>query len=137
MTTAGTATGYILGKNSWSTGWNGTIYVSSAYFANGVLYEGSDERWKTFKGDVEVSLDDIKRIPKKYYTWNDDAQQNMQIGTSAQKLYEQFPEVISIDENGYMNVAYDRLSILALAAIDKLNDEIKALKETINQLSEK
>jgi hypothetical protein len=109
--------------------------VSSAYFANGVLYEGSDERWKTFKGDLDVSLDKLKMVPKKYYTWNDDESQTIQIGTSAQKLYEYFPEVINIDSNGYMNVAYDRLAIVALAAIDKLNEEIKGLKETINHLS--
>ena len=137
LTTAGAATGYILGKSDQSTGWNGTIYISNAYFVEGALYESSDERWKTFRGDINVDLDEMKSIPKKYYTWNNDGSHAVQIGTSAQELAKQYPEIVNKNDEGYLSVAYDRLSVIALAAIDKLNDEIKALRKTINQLSEK
>lgn len=136
MTTpATTATGYILGKNSTATGWNGTIYVSTAYFLNGVLYEGSDERWKKFVGDLDVDLEQLKLIPKKYYQWAKDGEDGaVQIGTSAQDVFKQFPEIVSVGDDGFMSVAYDRLSIVALAAIDKLIDENNELKSRIQNL---
>ena len=123
--------GYLLGKDSTATGWNGTIYVSTAYFKNGILYQGSDERWKDFLGDLVVNLDDVDRIPKKYYRWKSQEDGEVQIGTSAQKLAEIFPELVSTDDEGYMSVSYDRLAIVALAAIDILNKEIKEIKSKI------
>ena len=42
-----------------------------------------------------------------------------------QKIY---PEVVSKNENGYLSVDYSKLSIIALAAIDKLNERIKELE---------
>jgi hypothetical protein len=138
LNTAGSSTvGYILGKNANAAGWSGTIYVSSAFFQNGVLYQGSDERWKNFIGDVDVNLDSLKSIPKKYYTWKEDTDGSTQIGTSAQKLYEMFPEIVSVGEDGFMSVAYDRLSIIALAAIDKLVEENEDLKSRIEKLEKK
>ena len=132
---AGTSRGYILGKNSTEGGWNGTIYVSTAYFQSGVLYQGSDERWKDFVGDVSADFEKIKNIPKKYYKWKEDGENGeIQIGTSAQELYKQYPEIVNIDENGFMSVAYDRLAIIALAAIDKLVEENGVLKTDIEKI---
>ena len=128
LSTADSSTaGYILGKNENSNGWNGTIYVSSAYFQNGVLYEGSDERWKNIVGNINVDLNDIESIPKVYYTMKSDESEKVQIGTIAQNLREMFPEIVSVGEDGFMSVAYDRLAIIALAAIDELNKKIKEL----------
>ena len=107
---------------------------SSAFFKNGVLYQGSDERWKNFIGDIDVNLSSLKSIPKKYYTWKEDTDGSVQIGTSAQKLREMFPEIVSVGEDGFMSVAYDRLSIIALAAIDKLVEENENLKSRIEKL---
>ena len=115
-----------------------TIYVSTAYFQSGVLYQGSDERWKNFVGDVSADFDKIKNIPKKYYKWKSEGENGeIQIGTSAQKLFEQFPELVDVDENGFMSVSYDRLSIIALAAIDKLVEENENLKDRIEKLENK
>jgi hypothetical protein len=54
-----------------------------------------------------------------------DESEEVQIGTIAQNLYETFPEIVSVGDDGFMSVAYDRLSIIALAAIDVLNKRIK------------
>ena len=45
-----------------------------------------------------------------------------------------FPEIVSVGEDGFMSVAYDRLSIIALAAIDKLVEENEDLKSRIEKL---
>ena len=39
-----------------------------------------------------------------------------------------YPEIVNTDENGFMSVSYEKLSIVALAAIDKLNERIKELE---------
>ena len=36
--------------------------------------------------------------------------------------------MVSKNENGYLSVDYSKLSIIALAAIDKLNERIKELE---------
>ena len=135
LTTSTTAKGYIIGKNSTSTGWNGTFYVSTAYFQGGVLYQGSDERFKEFVGDIDVDFEALKSIPKKYFVWKKGAKQGegVYIGTSAQKLKEVYPELVS-DDGDIMSVAYENLSIVALAAIDKLHAEIERLEARIQQL---
>ena len=89
----------------------------------------SDERLKDFYEDIDCNLDELKNIPKKYFSWKDDASKGRQIGTSAQELYKIYPEIVSIDNEGIYSVAYDKLSIVALAAVDKLYEENKELKE--------
>lgn len=39
-----------------------------------------------------------------------------------------------MDDNGYMSVAYDRLAIIALAAIDKLVEENATLRTDIEKI---
>ena len=135
LTQGGSNKGYILGKSDQSTGWNQTFYVSSAYFQGGVLYQGSDERLKDFKGDIEIDFETLKRIPKKYFVWKSSTGlgDGVKIGTSAQKLQEVYPELVS-DDGRTKSVAYENLSIIALAAIDKLHEENEELKRRIEAL---
>ena len=54
------------------------------------------------------------------------------IAQDVQKLY---PELVSTDQNtGYLSLAYDKLSVIALEAIDTLYEEYKQLKERVNEL---
>ena len=55
----------------------------------------------------------------------------LHIGTSAQKLQEIYPELVSENEEGKMAVSYDRLAVIALSAVDKLYEENKQLKERL------
>ena len=130
---------YVLGSdvtgNNYSTG--DTVYnTQTIYMSQGYLYSISDENKKIFLGDIECDLDKLSNIPKKYYKWSDGGD-TIQIGTSAQKLREYYPEVVDVNNNGVMAVSYERLSIIALAAIDKLYEEVKILKNKIKFLEEK
>ena len=58
----------------------------------------------------------------------------MHIGTSAQELQKLYPELVKEDEHGLLNVAYDKLSIVALAAIDQLHQQINELKSENQQM---
>jgi hypothetical protein len=113
-----------------------TLYnTQSIYMNNGYLYSISDETKKIFIGDIDCDLDDLATIPKKYYKWVD-GDAKVQIGTSAQKLGEIYPEVVNTDKNGTMAVSYERLSVIALAAIDKLHNEVEVLKNRIKELED-
>ena len=99
-----------------------------------LLYASSDERLKDFTDDIKVDFETLKGIPKKYFYWKDKENRGAakEIGTSAQKLMEIYPEIVTTDDNGNLGVSYERLSIIALAAIDKLNERIKVLEEKLN-----
>ena len=127
--TGKTSSIYIIGKDRQTHGWNGNFYVSQAYFINNELYEGSDERYKEFVEDVPIDFDRLSTIPKKFFYWVNGDKKTM--GTSAQKVAEIYPEIVNTDENGFMSVSYEKLSIVALAAIDKLNERIKELENIV------
>ena len=132
-TTTSTSKVYLVGTNLSSAG-NSLLYKNTGVsMSASCIFATSDERLKDFYEDVGCDLDELKNIPKKYFSWKDDADKGRQIGTSAQELHKIYPEIVSIDDEGTHSVAYDRLSIVALAAIDKLYDMVKELKEE-NQL---
>jgi hypothetical protein len=121
-----------------------TVYSTDGKYTNitggSAPYTSSDERLKNFKDDVEVDFDKLKQIPKKYFTWKSDDEKILNIGTSAQELENIYPELVNEYPEGdeiYKTVNYANLSIIALAAIDKLNDKIKNLEEKIKILEEK
>ena len=112
----------------------GDIVVTGKVKASAGFYEDSDERLKDFHEDIEVCLDDIAKLPKKYFTWKDDDTKISNIGTSAQEVQKLYPELVSKDDNGNLSVAYDKLSIIALKAIDVLNEKNKELEKRIEKL---
>ena len=78
-------------------------------------------------------MEKLKQIPKQYFEWNSGEPECQQIGISAQKVAELYPELVNVDENGEYAVSYDKLSMVALAAVDKLYDEINHIKETLRK----
>lgn len=127
----GTVTGTDNGKLC--TGTQGTSGVrligGNKVYAAGGFWESSDESLKDFKEDVQVDLNALSRIPKKYFTWKADESKEVQLGTSAQAVQKLYPELVKEDSEGTLHVAYDKLSIIALAAIDQLNKQLLDLRE--------
>lgn len=110
------------------------IYLkSNALYASKGFYEQSDERLKNLLNDVEVDLNKLKQIPKKYFTWKTDGS-SLHIGTSAQEIQKLYPELVSTSDDGTLSVAYDKLSIIALKGIDILYDLVLDLKSEIKEL---
>ena len=115
-----------------------TVYVNpSGYLNAGAFYETSDERLKDFSNKIDVDLDKISKIKKHRFTWKDSENKKEEIGVSAQEIRELYPEIVSENEEGYLSVSYDKLAVVALAAIDKLHQENIELKERITALENK
>lgn len=119
------------------TGTQGTSGVrligGNKVYAYGGFFESSDETLKDFHSDIPIDLDALAKLPKKYFTWKSDST-NPQIGTSAQELQKIYPELVSADSDGILHVAYDKLSIIALAAIDKLCDRLEDMRTENEEL---
>ena len=101
------------------------------------FYESSDERLKDFYNYVDVDLDKLSSLPKKFFKWKSNPNGEFEIGTSAQELQKIYPQLVNTDDNGYLTVAYDKLSIVALKAIDKLYEMNKNLEKRIQILESK
>lgn len=95
------------------------------------FYQSSDESLKDFKDDIVVDFEKLKTIPKKYFTWKNNAELN--IGTGAQSLGNIYPELVT-EVDGKLRVDYSKLSVIALAAIDKLYEENLELKSRMDKL---
>ena len=101
------------------------------------FYESSDERLKDFYNSIDVDLDKLSLLPKKFFKWKSNPNGEFEIGTSAQELQKIYPQLVNTDDKGYLTVAYDKLSIIALRAIDKLYEMNKNLEKRIQILESK
>ena len=140
--TTGQACIGVNGKNTWFTSSGnfgiGTSSPSAKLHVVGNVYataafESSDERLKDFGDDIEVDFDKLAALRKKYFRWKDKPEKQ-ELGVSAQEIREIYPEIVAEDKEGYLHVDYARLSVVALAAIDKQEDVIRRQQEEIDSL---
>ena len=131
---------YLIGKSSsGSTTFNSAelksedgVYIQNNEVYATAYYETSDENLKWFTGDIPIDFDKLKEIPKQYFIWRN-RETPTNIGTSAQKVQKVYPELVS-ESNGHLNVDYAKLSVVALKAIDILNERIEKLEAEIKDL---
>lgn len=113
----------------------GTVFAAQGIYED--VYNTSDERLKNLGEPLKDVLKKINNIPTVYFNWKDKHDDKKHIGTTAQALLKVFPELVrySEDKDEY-SVAYDKLSIVALAAIKELSEEVEKLKAEIKSLKQ-
>lgn len=118
----------------------GNVVIADGRATNGFTTD-SDERLKDFGDDIAVDLDALAVLRKSYYRWNETSgfenEKDRMLGMSAQEVQKIYPELVDADENGMLSMAYDRLSVVALAAIDKLHETNKELKAENDELKDR
>ena len=133
--------GYKLQVNG-ETNIRGDLIVDGEVSASKGFYQSSDERLKIFYDPIKVDLDKLSKLRKNYFKFND--KDKLEIGVSAQEVQSIYPEIVSENSDGYLSVAYDKLSVIALAAIDELDnkykkeindlkDQLEAIKNILNE----
>ena len=143
--TSSTSTFYITGTTTspTSSGTTGALVAYSSVnvqsgtkvYASGGFFQSSDEILKDILKPVTVNLDEIKNLRKVYYTWKAKPEDGIQLGVIAQDIQKLYPEIVNKDaETGYLSVAYDKLSVITLVAIDELYTMIKTLRDENEQL---
>ena len=111
--------------------YSGDLIVDGEVSASSGFYQSSDERLKTFYDPIKIDLDKLSKLRKNYFKFKD--KDKLEIGVSAQEIQSIYPEIVSTDNEGYLSVAYDKLSVIALAAIDELDNKYK---KEINDLKD-
>lgn len=105
--------------------YNGNMFIA------GILTEGSDIRWKKDITPLKSVLKKVITInPITYHFKNTNTNSpDLQIGFSAQEIQQQFPELVSVDERGYLSIGYTRMSAVLLQAIKEQQQQIEDLKK--------
>ena len=114
------------------TSFANSITVTGSVSASSGFYQSSDERLKIFYDPIKVDLEKLKKLRKNYFKFND--KDKLEIGVSAQEIQSLYPEIVSTNDEGYLSVAYDKLSVIALAALDEQQKEIDDLKDQLSTI---
>lgn len=134
--TEGKGIHYYYATNNNTLNYGGQLITTKGdYTLNGNLtasafYISSDERLKTFGDDIKVDFDELAKLRKSHFVFNDNPTKQ-EIGVSAQEVQKIYPEIVNETEEGTLSVDYSKLAVVALAAIDKLNQRVQELENKL------
>lgn len=85
-------------------------------------------------------LKKLDKINGFHYEWNDTMKeltgiQGQEYGVIAQEVQKQFPDLVSLEDDGYLSVDYIQLIPILLQAIKELNNKVDILSQKINKNS--
>ena len=121
----------------------GSLYVGKTIYCQGnIVAFWSDDRLKTDKIPITSALSKVLSLNGFTYVPNEKAKElgyddeRRHAGVSAQDVQKVLPEAVfpaPIDSN-YLTVQYEKLVPLLIESIKELNEEVKNLKDQVNQL---
>jgi hypothetical protein len=81
-----------------------------------------------------IYLDKVTKLNGTYYEWNEKMKEITGItgnayGVIAQEVQKEFPEMVEMQENGYLAVDYRQLVPVIIEAIKELKCELDLLKK--------
>ncbi|MEQ1733426.1 MAG: tail fiber domain-containing protein [Bacteroidia bacterium] len=103
----------------------------------------SDLRYKKDIAPLKGTLSNILKLQgvNYYFKTNEFKEKkfnpNLQIGVIAQDLEKVYPELVSIDSEGYKTVDYSKFTPILIEAIKEQQQHITSLEEQLNQLNAK
>lgn len=119
--------------------WNNEILKGYFKDDTGEYIEVSDRGLKKDVQGMETVLEKINKLEPVSYRYKSNNDESSKIvGLMAQEVHEQFPELASVNE-GHMGIAYSKLSVVAIKAIQEQQEIIEDLQaelEAIKKLLE-
>jgi hypothetical protein len=112
----------------------GSAYISGSVRANGdvTAYYTSDKNLKTDVERISSALEKVSSLDGVTFSWNELAKDKdrsvREAGVIAQQVQEVLPEAVTVREDGYLAVRYEKLVPLLIEAIKDLKEEINRLK---------
>ena len=110
---------------------NKPFYSTGEISANG-LYTSSDMRFKYKIEDISLDLDTIANAPMFRFIWNNNDDESIHIGSSAQYWKEHARELVSIDDKDFHRLDYSTLGVLMGKS---LATEVKELKKAVEEIN--
>ena len=109
-----------------------TIYVSSlvaqaAYVQN--LYQPSDQLLKTKIETFSTTATEVLRLEPKRFEWKSNGQSDL--GFIAQEVESVWPELVSRDPHGSLNLEYSKFIPLLLESIRELKARVEVLENRL------
>jgi hypothetical protein len=93
----------------------------------------SDRRLKEHILELPQVMDKLNRMNVYTYSFKQDARHKPHIGVIAQEIEKEFPELVNINDGNY-TVAYSKLSVIIIKALQEQEKQIDALEQEINLL---
>jgi len=118
---------------------DGNMSVTGKVNSNGIE-ESSDIRFKTNIMEMSSCLDNVLKLRGVTYNWRVDEfperafGERTEIGLIAQEVEKVFPELVSIDANGYRSVQYSHMVPVLLEAIKDQQEMIQSLTSNVQLL---
>ena len=129
-TGSGTNFGWYYGSNG---GWKLTLDSSGNLSAVGGVTALSDARHKNVIKDVDISVEDISRMPAVVYQWNDGRDdKDLHVGSLAQNWQSILPQVVmkANDKEGTLSMSYGVAALMAsIVTARKVVDHERRIQE--------
>lgn len=94
----------------------------------------SDRRLKNVGADFTAGLNELDQLNFYHYTFKDDKDQKPQVGVMAQDLQKVFPQAVTKNSEGWLQIRWDDMFYAAINAIKELNAKVCAIAKDVTAL---
>ena len=122
------------GTGSYGHGWvydseeTGHAFENTKDFSlSTAMSYSSDKRLKDIIGENLDAMDKINRIKVYNYTFKKDDLKTPHVGVIAQELQKVFPNAVTKDENGYLQIRHEDMFFTMINALKELDAKIKQI----------
>ena len=107
----------------------GAIHAQNGY-AEGTWASKSDARMKNVEGDVDLTVEQIAAMPAVKFTWKNDPEKRVHVGTLAQPWQKVLPEAIETAQADTLMMCYGEA---AMVSVIKLAQRVLELERMIKE----
>lgn len=135
----GTSYWYLFDSNSLDKEYCPNLSVDTsvgAILQVGSLLSTSDERLKVNIENIDNAVESINKLKGVRYNWKD-SHGDREIGVIAQDINKEYPELIHMNDKGFLTVDYPKISAVLIEGIKELSKKVDNLKERIEILEKK